>query len=69
MRNQILEVIKNTLPTRLYWVLFLIVDLQQAVETAKRIVLKKKKDRQFVGQSSSTPIQEIYERNITKGLH
>ena len=32
---QILEVFKNTLPTKLYWVLFLIMDLRQAVEKAK----------------------------------
>ena len=31
---QILEVFKNTLPTKLYWVLFPIMDLRQAVETA-----------------------------------
>ena len=39
---QILEVFKNTLPTRLYWVLFPIVDLQRAVETARRILTKEK---------------------------
>ena len=32
---QILEVFKNTLPTKLYWVLFPIMDLRQAVEMAK----------------------------------
>ena len=31
----ILEVFKNTLPTKLYWILFPIEDLRQAVETAK----------------------------------
>ena len=31
---QVLEVFKNTLPTRLYWILFPIEDLRQAVETA-----------------------------------
>ena len=35
---QILEVFKNTHPTKLYWVLFPIEDLRQAVETAKRIL-------------------------------
>ena len=39
---QILEVFKNTLPSRLYRVLFPIEDLRQAVETAKRILTKKK---------------------------
>ena len=35
---QSLEVGKNKLPTRLYWVLFPIEDLRQAVETVKRIL-------------------------------
>ena len=39
---QVLEVFKNTLPTKLYWILFPIADLRQAVETAKRILTKKK---------------------------
>ena len=39
---QILEVFKNILPTKLYWILFPIEDLRQAVETAKRILTKKK---------------------------
>ena len=32
---QILDVFKNTLPTKLYWVLFSIMDLRQTVEKAK----------------------------------
>ena len=38
---QILEVFKNTLPTKLYWNLFPIEDLRQAVDTAKRILTKE----------------------------
>ena len=34
-KPQVLEPFKNTLTTRLYWVLFPIEDLRQAVETAK----------------------------------
>ena len=56
---QILEVFKNILPSRLYWVLFPIKDLRQVVETAKRILTKGKIDRQLVGQSSSTPFMSI----------
>ena len=41
---QILEVFKNTLPTKLYWILFPIEDLRQAVHTAKRILTKEKLD-------------------------
>ena len=56
---QILEVFKNTLPTRLYWVLFPIEDLRQVVETAKRILTKEKIDRQLAGQTSSTLFMNI----------
>ena len=41
---QILEAFKNTLLTKLYWVLFLIDYLRQVVETAKRILTKEKID-------------------------
>ena len=41
---QILKVFKNTLSTKLYWVLFPIEDLRQPVETAKRILSKEKID-------------------------
>ena len=34
-KAQVLEVFKNTLPTRLYWVYFSIDNLRLAVETAK----------------------------------
>ena len=46
---QILEVFKNTLPTKLYWILFPIENLRQAVDTAKRILTKEKLDKQFDG--------------------
>ena len=56
---QILEVFKNTLPTKLYWVLFPVEDLRQAVETAKRILTKEKLDRQLTGQTSTSPFMNI----------
>ena len=43
---QILEVFKNTLPTKLYWILFPIEDLRQAVDTAK-----KNTDQREIGQT------------------
>ena len=58
-KPQVLEVFKNTIPSRLYWVLFPIEDLRQAVETAKGILTKEKIDRQLAGQSSSTPFMNI----------
>ena len=56
---QILEVFKNTLPTKLYWILFPIKDLRQVVEAAKRILTKEKLDKQWTGQSSASPFMNI----------
>ena len=56
---QILEVFKNTFPTKLYWILFPIENLRQTVETAKRVLTKEKLDRQLTGQSSYTPFMSI----------
>ena len=56
---QILEVFKNTLPTKLYWILFPIEDLRQAVEMAKRILLKEKLDKQLTGQTSTSPFMSV----------
>ena len=56
-----LEVFKNTLLTKLYWVLFSIMDLRRAVEMAKRILKKEKIDGQLAGQTSSTPFMSIKE--------
>ena len=49
------------LQTKLYWVLFPILDLRQAVETAKRILTKEKIDGQLAGQNSLTPFISITE--------
>ena len=50
---QILEVFKSTFPNTLYWVVFPIEDLREAVETAKRFITKEKIDRQLSGQSAT----------------
>ena len=44
-KPQVLEVFTNTLPTKLYWVLFHTQDLRWAVETAKKILAKENIDR------------------------
>ena len=56
---EVLEVFKNTLPTKLYWILFPIEYLRQTVETAKRILTKEKLDKQLTGQSSASPFMNI----------
>ena len=58
---QVLEVFKNTVPNRLYWVLFSIDNLHNAVETAKRFLTKEKIDRQMTGQSS-TPVMKLTDK-------
>ena len=56
---QILEVFKNTLPSKLYWVLFPIEDLRATVDTAKRMLTKEKIAKQLAGQSPSTPFMSM----------
>ena len=56
---QILEVFKNTLPTKLYWILFPIEDLRQAVDTAKRKLTKEKLDKQLTGQTSTSTFLSV----------
>ena len=61
-RLQILEVFKNTLPTKLYWILFPIEDLRQVVDTAKRILTKEKLNKQLTGQTSTSPFMSVRDR-------
>ena len=58
---QVLEVFKNTVPNRLYWALFPINNLHEAVETEKRFLTKEKIDRQMTGQSF-TPFMKLTEK-------
>ena len=51
------------MPTKLYWVLFPIENLRQAVETAKRILTKEKLDRQLTGQTSTSLFMNIRDGN------
>ena len=64
---QILELYKNTLPGRLYWVLFSINNLRDVVDTAKRVLTKEEIDRQLSVQSGVTipfmKVGEVYHSN------
>ena len=51
---EMLELFKNTLPNELYWILFPINNLREAVDTAKRVLNKEKLDKQLKGQASNT---------------
>ena len=50
---EILELFKNTLPSKLYWILFPINNLREAIDTAKRVMNKEKLDKQLTGQASN----------------
>ena len=56
---QILEVFKNTLLTKLYWILFPLEDLRQTVDMAKRILTKEKLDKHLTGQTSTSPFMSV----------
>ena len=59
---QILELFKNTLPSKLYWILFQINNLRDTVEAAKRVLTKEKLDKHLSGQAvSSTPFMKLGE--------
>ena len=51
---EILQLFKNTLPSKLYWILFPINNLREAIDAAKRVLNKEKLDKQLMGQASST---------------
>ena len=64
----ILEAFKNTLPTKLYLILFSIEEPRQVVDTAKRILTKEKLDKQLTGQTSTSPFMNVRdgtERNMS----
>ena len=65
---QILEVFKNTIPNRLYWLLFPIDNLRVTVEKAKRVLTKEKIDRQMSGQSSATPFMKVQPSSLNNKL-
>ena len=56
----ILELFKNTLPSKLYWILSSINNLRDAINAAKRVLTKEKIDRQLSGQSgATTPFMKV----------
>ena len=60
---KILEVFKNTIPNRLYWILYPIDNLRVAVETPKRVLTMEKIGRQMSGQSSAMPFMRVSNDN------
>ena len=72
--SQILELMKNTLPSRLYPMLLPNNNLRDAVTMVKWVMIKKKIDRQKTGQSSTTPFMRVsdcsqsYDKTGKKGM-
>ena len=64
---QILELFKNTLPSRLYYLLYQVDNLNATIETAKRILTKENIDKQKTGQSSATPFMKASQDKPKKG--
>ena len=57
---QILELFKNTLPSKLYWILFPINNLRDTVDATKRVLTKEKLDKQLSGQAGiTTPFMKV----------
>ena len=62
--QEILELFKNTLPSKLYWILFPINNLREAVDTAKRVMNKEKLDKQLTGQASNISPKDVKQRML-----
>ena len=56
--TQILELFRNTLPSRLYYMLYHIDNLRDAVEMEKRVLAKEQMDKK-AGQLSASPFMQI----------
>ena len=55
---QILELFKNTLPSRLYYMLYHINNLREAVKIVKRLLTKEQMNKK-AGQSSASPFMQV----------
>ena len=63
---QILELFKNTLPSRLYYMVYNINNLRVAVETAKCMLTKEQIDGHKSGQATSSPFMKVNQQNSKK---
>ena len=62
----ILELFKNTLPSRLYYMVYNIDNLREAVETAKHMLTKEQIDGCKSGQSATSPLMKVNQQNPKK---
>ena len=65
-KPQILELFKNTLPSKLYYMVYHINNLREAVETAKQMLTKEQIDKQKSGQPSVSPFLKVNQQSLKK---
>ena len=63
---QILELFKNTWPSRLYCMVYKTNNLREAVETAKCMLTKEQIDGCKSGQATSSPFMKVNQQNSKK---
>ena len=63
---QILELFKNSLPSRLYYMAYNINNLREAVETVKCMLMKEQIDGCKSGQANSSPFMKVNQQNSKK---
>ena len=63
---QILELFENTLPSKLYYMVYHINNLREAVETAKHMLSKEQIDKQKTGKPSVSPFMKVNQHNPKK---
>ena len=61
-----LELFKNTLPSRLYYMVYNINNLREAVETVKFMLMKEQIDVCKSGQANSSPFMKVNQKNSKK---
>ena len=64
--SQILELFKNTFPSKLYYMVCHINNLREAVETAKHMLTKEQIDKQKSRQSSASPFMKVNQQKPKK---
>ena len=63
---EILELFKNTLPSKLCWILFPINNLRDAVDATKIVLTKEKLDKQLSGHAgTTTPLMKVGDTSHT----
>ena len=60
---QILELFKNTLPSRIYYMVYQINDLRVVVETAKSLLIKEQMEKK-AGQAPASPFMQVSQGNF-----